>query len=170
MTKPDKSEYAPYYEMYFNEVPDGDILKTFEEQIEEIKSFFMGIDINKLNYRYAEGKWSIKEILGHLIDTERIYAMRALCFSRNETQSLPGFDENKYVMNANFSEQSLTSLLGQFELGRKNSLEMFKSFSEEMWLRKGIANKNIMSVRAVPLILVGHAAHHMRIIKERYLT
>lgn len=169
MLKPDKSEYASYYETYFSEIPEGNILELYEKQINEVKEFFCGISSSKLNFRYAKGKWTVKEILGHIIDTERIFAVRALCFSRNESQSLPGFDENEYVGNSNFGDQTMASLLNQFELGRKSALEMFRSFNDEMWLRKGTASNNIMSVRAVPFIIAGHASHHIRMIKERYL-
>ncbi len=169
MLKPDKSEYASYYETYFSEIPEGNILELYEKQINEVKEFFGGISSSKLNFRYAKGKWTVKEILGHIIDTERIFAVRALCFSRNESQALPGFDENEYVSSSNFGDQTIASLLNQFELGRKSALEMFRSFNDEMWLRKGTASNNIMSVRAVPFIIAGHASHHIRMIKERYL-
>ncbi len=169
MNKPDKNEYASYYETYINKIQEGDIFGLFENQIDEVKNLLKGVDETTQNYRYAEGKWNIKEILGHIIDTERIFTVRALCFSRNEKQSLPGFEQDDYVANANFNDQSLSDLLDQFIIGRRNSLAMFNSFDEEMWFRRGIASNNEMTVRSVPYIIVGHAAHHIMIIKERYL-
>ena len=119
---------------------------------------------------YAEGKWSIKEIAGHLIDNERIMSYRALSISRNETQSLPGFDENDYIRESNYSKRNYYDIVDELRKVRESNLPMFKSFSEEILDRRGVANNSEVTVRALLFIIAGHEIHHINIVKERYLN
>ena len=121
-------------------------------------------------FRYAEGKWSIKELVGHLIDTERVMAYRALRFARNDRTELAGFEQNDYIENSNFDACSLRELAREFELVRNANVLMFQNFSEEVWTRSGIASGNQVSVRALAYIIAGHELHHMKILRERYLA
>lgn len=168
-TKPNVSEYAPYYGKYIGLVPDGNILDILVEQNEFINNFFSEISEEKSTYRYAEGKWSIREVLGHIIDTERIFAYRALRISRNDKTALPGFEQDDYVPNSNHANTSIKNLTEEFVLVRKANLKLFESFTDEMWMRTGTASGNPVSVKAAVYVLAGHPIHHINVIKERYL-
>lgn len=170
MKKPDKTEYPAHYQVYIDQTPDSDILRYLLDQLEEVKSFFENIPTQKLSYRYTEGKWSIIEILGHVIETERIFAYRALRFSKNDRTPLPSFDENEFMVNSVYDSVKLETLLEEFDLVRKANLIMFGNFTEQMWTLKGNASGNMMSVRAVPFILAGHLNHHLNVIRNRYLV
>jgi uncharacterized damage-inducible protein DinB len=132
-------------------------------------SFISNIPIEKLEYRYAEGKWTIKDLLLHLIDAERIFAYRALRIGRGDKTPLAGFEENGYVINANANSRSEESLLKEFELVRKSTLELFKNFTDEQLAYLGTSSDSIISVRAIGFIISGHQNHHIKIIQERYL-
>ena len=132
-------------------------------------SFISNISSEKLEYRYAEGKWTIKDILLHLIDAERIFAYRALRIGRGDKTPLAGFEENGYVINANANSRLVESLLNEFQLVRKSTLEMFENFSEEQLAYLGTSSDNIISVRAIGFIISGHQNHHLKVIVERYL-
>ncbi|MCL6099132.1 MAG: DinB family protein [Bacteroidetes bacterium] len=170
MQRPDQSEYAPYYQQYIKDVPQIDILEYLNQQLDETVKLFSGVSEEKASFRYAPDKWSVKEVLGHILDSERIFAYRALCISRDEKNSLPGFDQNIYTANANFDKLKLTDIVEEFVALRKSNLKMFGNFSEEMWTRKGTANKNEVTVRAVAYILAGHALHHINVVREQYLS
>ena len=170
MQRPDQSEYAPYYQQYIKDVPQIDILEYLKQQLDETVKLFSGVSEEKASFRYAPDKWSVKEVLGHILDSERIFAYRALCISRDEKNSLPGFDQNIYTANANFDKLKLTDIVEEFVALRKSNLKMFGNFSEEMWTRKGTANKNEVTVRAVAYILAGHALHHINVVREQYLS
>lgn len=169
MRKPSLNDFPEYYRRYIEKVIDKDILNYFSEQKNIVVNFFTSIDEEKSKYRYAENKWSIRQILGHLCDSERIFMTRALKFARNEKQSLPGFEENEYVDSANFDELSLELLINDFLKMRESHISLFKTFNDEIWQRKGIANNTEYSVSSVLFIMAGHVDHHINIIKERYL-
>lgn len=167
--RPLANEYAAYYEKYVSRVPEGNILETLNEQITATQKVFGEISEEKSKFRYADGKWSIRELLGHIIDTERVFAYRALRFSRNDKTALPGFEQDDFVPNSNHDNVLLKDLVEEFILVRKSNLKLFASFTDEMWLRIGTASENAMSVRAVVYNLAGHVIHHTNVLKEKYL-
>lgn len=166
-----KNEFAPFYKNYVDLaiMRDDDPLGLMGSSMEEFTDFLKGQPEEKLIYRYAEGKWTIKDIVQHLIDAERIFAYRALRFSRNDPNDLPGFDENAYVEEAHANQRNLEGLLKEFEMVRRSTIELFQSFSAEDLLKNGTASGNQMSVRALGFIISGHLIHHFNIIRERYL-
>jgi|ERR1043165_279970 uncharacterized damage-inducible protein DinB len=168
--KPAPSEYYQYYGTYVDKVANNDLLPALVENQETFSAFIKSIPVDKLDYRYAEGKWSIKEVIIHLTDAERIFAYRALRFARKDKTELAGFEENNYVPESNASSYDTRSLIEEFEAVRKASITLFKSFTAEMSLRTGSANGKEISVRALGFVIVGHTMHHMQVIKERYLS
>lgn len=166
---PEATEYAPYYGKYVSLVPEGDILATLSEQMEETLRTLRGIDEEKAAYRYAPGKWSVKELVGHMIDAERIFAYRALRFARNDATELPGFEQDDYIRHAAFDGCPLEELAREFELVRGGSLLLFRHLKEEAWQRRGRASNAEVTVRALAYIMAGHERHHMEILKARYL-
>src|SRR5690606_14488952 len=144
--------------------------EILEAQSKELQQMLLLVDDEKGKYSYAPGKWSIKEILGHLIDAERIFSFRALCFARGEAQPLPGFEQDDYVREANFNSRSISSFMEEVYFLRTANLILFKSFSEAELSKVGVANENPISVRAIIYIIAGHEKHHMNILKEKYLT
>lgn len=167
MKRPQTLEYPEWYNNYV-ELVQGDVIEFLEKQGTEFPNFLNNL-IEKADYAYAPGKWTIKEMVGHIIDTERIMACRLTCFARNETAALPGFEEDAYVKNAHFKDRSLFNLSEEFMALRKANMFLFKSLNEEDLNRNGNANGNQISVRALVFILAGHIIHHTNIIKERYL-
>lgn len=169
----DASEYAPYYKTYINALdPDIDLIDELEISLYSTIRFIQEIPMDKFDYRYDEGKWTIKEIIQHIIDTERIFAYRALRFSRNDTTELPGFDENSFanVVNPTANKRHLKDLLTELTIVRQATITLFKSYTPEDFLKSGIASENRMSVRALGFMIIGHQNHHVRIYKERYLS
>ena len=148
MKRPSEGDYASFYANYIKNVPD-DAIKAFEDQLYTTNAFFKGIPEDKIDYRYAEGKWSIKEIVGHLIDNERVMSYRALAISRNEKQSLPGFEQDDYVRESNYSKRDYSELVEELKKVRESNILMFKNFSEEILDRKGVANNSEVTVRAI---------------------
>jgi uncharacterized damage-inducible protein DinB len=169
MRRPEKNEYAPYYETYINDIIDNDPMRSLEDQYQEIQNFFKNLPEEKADYAYSKGKWSIKEVLGHITDTERVMAYRALCISRKEKQSLPGFDQDDYVKESNFKNRTLTNLLEDYRTVRKSTISLFSNFSEDMFNNRGIANGKEVTVLALLYIIAGHEMHHLKILKEKYL-
>ena len=167
--RPSENEYPEFYATYVNKVPKGDILKYLKKQKVDFKKFIEAIPEDKLSYRYEEDKWTIKQILGHINDTERIMTYRALSFSRGERQQIPGFNENQYVENAAFNQRKIGDLLKEFIKIRENSVLLIDSFNEAMIDKKGNANDLLMSVRAIVYIIAGHIAHHKGVIESKYL-
>ena len=167
--RPQGDEYAPYYATYVSKVSDGDILQTLESQVAEYRRTLGNLSEDKSLYRYSPGKWTVKEVVGHVIDSERVFAYRALRFARADETALPGFDENHFVANASFNSLSLASLLDEFEAVRRGNVALFRTFTPEIAARKGTANSLSISVRAIVWITAGHAAHHMGILREKYL-
>ena len=168
-SRPQANEYASYYGKYINLVPEGNILEILSEQIQFVEKLFSKITEEKSKFRYAEGKWSIRELLGHITDTERVFVYRALRFSRNDKTALPGFEQDDFVPNSNHDNVLLKNLVEEFILVRKSNIKLFESFTDEMWLRTGTASENTMSVRAVAFNLAGHLIHHTNVLKEKYL-
>ncbi len=169
LTRPDETEYAPYYGKYISLVPDGDILNTLREQLEETLGVLGSIPESQADYRYASDKWSIKEVIGHLADSERIFAYRALRIARNDKTPLPGFEQNDYVENADLAHRQLADLAEEFKDIRQASLHLFRSLSEEAWARRGTASEVEVSVRALAYIIAGHELHHLQVLRSRYL-
>lgn len=166
--RPLAGDFPAYYEPYLARVPEGDLLEFLENQKTDFVTFIRSIPAEKGNFRYAEGKWTVKEVLGHIIDTERIMAYRALAFSRKEHQSIPGFDENTYVENSESNRRSLESLADEFESLRAANLELFASFSAKQLDNIGIANGRDVTVNALVYIIAGHLEHHLQVLKDRY--
>jgi len=162
-------EYVPYQKMYLDLVEDRPIVVSLGESMNEFTTFFSSIKEDRLSFSYQEGKWTIKELMLHMIDTERVFQYRALRFSRNDRTSLPGYDENLYVPNSNANNRSLTSLLEELTAVRNSTIALFNSFDEEILLIIGNSDGNTMSVRAVGYVILGHQIHHINIVKERYL-
>lgn len=163
------SEYAPFYANYIKNLGEVELIDILKISSEEFVNFIQNISEEKLNFRYAKGKWTIKEIIQHIIDTERILSYRALRFSRNDATELPGFDENWYVTYSNGNKRSIHNLLEEFVNLRKATISLFNSFTDEMFTYTGFANNYDMTVRALGFIIAGHQQHHLKVIKERYL-
>lgn len=161
-------EYAPFYAPYLNALGKVNLIEELEISLHDFIRFVQNIPMDKFDYRYAEGKWTIKEIIQHVIDTERIFAYRALRISRNDQTPLPGFDENFYVNNTNAAARSIQDLLTEFSAVRHSNLFFFKSLSDLQLLRTGIASNATVSVRAIGFIMIGHQKHHLNIFQERY--
>lgn len=170
MIELNEGEFAPYYASYIEKANTNvSIIDRLIQQSIFVHDFFKSIPSNKLNYRYAENKWTIKDIILHLIDAERVFSYRALRIARNDKTALPGFEENDYVNEANASDRSLPSLLEEYKMVRNATICLFKSFNEEQMLRIGTASNCSVSVRAIGIIIQGHEKHHIEIVKERYL-
>lgn len=167
--KPSETEYHSFYESYIKRVDADDILAYLEKQNEDIVSFLKNFPRDKHDFAYAEGKWTVKELLRHIIDMERIFGYRALTVARKDSIELPGFDENDYVLSSDDSHLSFEALVLEYDLLRRSNLIQFKNFSQRMFLEKGSANGGVVSVRAIIFIIAGHLEHHKTIIKERYL-
>jgi hypothetical protein len=166
--RPATGENSPWFAGYIARVPPGDILQRLVDQAGEVTEVFTSIPADRLDFRYAPGKWSPLEIVGHLSDTERVLSYRALRIARADLTPLEGFDENGYVEAAAFAERSLPSLLEEFRSVRAASLTLLRSLSEEAWARRGVANGTPITVRALAWIMAGHATHHLIILHQRY--
>lgn len=158
-----------YFQLYIDQVKEKDLATAFTNQSTIIKEFLPSINEEKSLFAYAEGKWTLRELLQHIIDTERILTFRALCFARKESASLPGFDENEYAAAATANNRTWESLTAEFIAVRKSSLFLFDSFTPDMLAGTGIANNNPFTVHQLGFIVVGHFTHHKKIIEERYL-
>src|ERR1700744_5581527 len=166
--RPEPGEYAAFYERYINLVGDEPILDVLQQLKEVTYTFFTQLDVVKGDYAYAEGKWTIKEVIGHLIDAERTFAYRAMAFARGQ-EELPGFDENAYVENADFNSRLLKDLAAEYRQGREANIDLFRSFTPNDLNTVGISNGNQISVRTLLYLVAGHEIHHLNIIRERYL-
>lgn len=169
ISTPEADEFDEYYGMYISLVEDDGIISALQNQIKQTTDLLSTIPEEKGTYAYAEEKWSIKELVGHLIDTERVMAYRALRFSRNDLTELEGFDQDPYIENADFNACQLSDLAKEFELIRQANILMFKNLTAKAWDKKGVASGNPVSVRALAYIIAGHELHHIKILKERYL-
>jgi uncharacterized protein (TIGR03083 family) len=167
--RPEAGEYASYYEKYVALVPDGDVVKTLERQTAETTALLRSLTEERAASRYEAGKWSVKEVVGHITDAERVFAYRALCFARGERTPLPSFDQDDYMRDANFDARTLSSLVEEYESVRSATLTLLRSLDADAWQRRGTASNNEVSVRALAHIIAGHELHHVKILRERYL-
>jgi len=155
---------------YLAHVPETELISGFKNQTPITLNFFAHLNDDQLDYRYAEGKWNLREILLHIIDTERVFCYRAMCFARKDKTPLPGFDENAYVANSNANSRSIRSLLEEYAVVRTATVALFTGFSPEVMDQTGIANGKEISVAALGFIALGHERHHLKVIEERYLN
>ncbi|AEH02249.1 DinB family protein [Lacinutrix sp. 5H-3-7-4] len=163
------TEFIPYFQPYINKLGDLILIDSLEDGLEKTINFFQSIPEEKLEFRYAEDKWTIKEIINHLIDSERVFCYRALRFSRQDKTALVGFNEDAYVLNSNANDRQLKALLEEYSLLRQATIIMYKSFNSEVLKLKGQAGSGMVSVRALGFLIAGHEKHHCEVIKERYL-
>lgn len=170
MNRPQQREYNPYFEGYLNLVPDGDILEVLQKEKEKTISLVKGLSDEDARFRYGSNKWSIKEVIGHIADTEIIMSYRLLRIGRGDTTPLAGFNENDYVLAANFDEFTVQELLEYFQNTRNATISLLKTLSPNSLTRVGQANQSEISARAIAHIIAGHEIHHRQIIKDRYLT
>ena len=168
--RPADSEYAEFYRTYVARVPDGDILKTLGEQVEATCALVEGAGEAKAGHRYAPGKWTVREVIGHLSDAERVFAYRAMRFARADETALPGFDETEYVPAGEFEKRSLASVIDEFRAVRAATVALYNGLPAEAWSRSGPANRNPVSVRALVWIAAGHELHHRALLEERYFV
>ena len=167
--RPEQGEYAAYAAGDFEYVPGEDAIAALEGTAAETVRLFTSVgEEEATGLTYASGKWTLKEVLGHLIDDERIFAYRALCIARGDFRELPGFDENDYMVNAPYEHVELEDLLSEFRLARLSNIAMLRTLDETAWTRIGMANGVPVSVRALAFIMVGHTRHHMGVLRERY--
>lgn len=167
-TRPDATEHIEYFGRYTALVPDGSIAETLRKQMDETSALLARVPAAKEEHRYADGKWSVKEVVGHLVDAERIFAYRALRIARADQTPLPGFEENDYVPAGNFGARSLKSLAAEFRAVREATLHLVDGLDEAALLRRGTASGNPVSARALIWIVAGHERHHVALLKERY--
>ena len=163
------NEYNPYYGNYISLANLTNLENGLVDSFNKTLEFYESIPESKLNFRYAEGKWTIKEIIQHLLDSERVFAYRALCFARKDSKALPGFDQDDYLMNSNVGDRSKGELIREYKAIRNATISLFESFTFDMLKQLGTASGSPMSARAAGFIIVGHESHHCNIIKERYL-
>jgi len=170
VARPQPGEYAPYYDRYISLVKGEDILRTLDQQRREMMLLLSSRGDEDGDFRYAPGKWSAKEVLGHICDTERIFAYRALRVARADTTPMEGFEQDDYVRNGPFANLQLADLIEEFIAVRRATLSLLRNLEEVAWSRRGIANKNEVTVRALAYIIAGHELHHRRILEEKYFA
>jgi hypothetical protein len=168
IARPASTEYAQFYGGYVSQVPDGDLLEHLERQGRETVALLRGISEQQSQHRYAPGKWTIREVVGHMSDTERVFTYRALSFARGEGASLPSFDENAWAETSNAGTRSLTDLIDELAAVRAATVALFRGFTDEEFARAGVASNNPITVRAIAYIVAGHERHHIKILRERY--
>jgi hypothetical protein len=169
ISRPPADEYMPYYGKYISLVTGDDILASLQNQLRDTVKLLTSISAQAAEFRYAPEKWSIKEMVGHVIDTERIFAYRALRIARNDRTPIEGFEQDDYVRYGPFGECRLSDLIEEFGYVRNASLALFRGLNHEAWMRRGIANKNEISVRALAYVVAGHELHHRTVLQEKYL-
>jgi len=168
--RPGTDEYLPYFAAYIARVPDGDIVDTLSRQISETAALLRSISDEQADFRYAPGKWTIREVAGHMADAERVFSYRALRFSRGDETPCEGFDENAYIDNGPFAHVSMANLANELEHIRRSSIHLFANLDADAIARRGVANGAAVSVRALAFITAGHETHHLDILRSRYLT
>ena len=166
--RPAKSEYDPSYDRYISLVPDQDVLVALDQQLAETLILLRGLSEQHGAFRYEPSKWSVKEVLGHMIDTERIMAYRALRIARNDRTPLSGFEQDDYVKNGGFDLRSVGNLGREFEQVRRATISLFRNLEPDAWERSGVANNVEITVRALAYVIAGHELHHKAILKDRY--
>jgi uncharacterized damage-inducible protein DinB len=170
VARPQAGEYAPYYERYVSLVEGEDILNTLDQQRREMMLLLSCREEEEGDFRYAPEKWSAKEVLGHICDTERIFAYRALRIARADATPLEGFEQDDYVRNGGFARCPVADLVEEFIAVRRATISLLRNLDEAAWLRRGLANKSEVSVRALAYIIAGHELHHRRILEEKYFA
>jgi hypothetical protein len=170
VARPQPGEYAPYYERYISLIQGEEILNTLDQQRRQTMLLLSGRDEEDGDFRYAAEKWSAKEVIGHICDSERIFAYRALRISRADSAPMEGFEQDDYVRNGPFAQRPLADLVEDFIAVRRATLSLLRSLDEAAWLRRGIANKNEVTVRALAYIIAGHEVHHRSILEEKYFA
>ena len=170
MKRPSSSEYAPYYGKYIELVPDGPIADVLRHQMSEMLKLLRSIPEAKGSHTYAPGKWTIKEVVGHVIDGERVFSYRAMRFARADATALPSFEQDDYVPNGGFGSRTLQSLADEFEAVRRSTVALFEGLPKEAAARMGTAADNPVSVQALAYIIAGHERHHAKLLRERYLV
>ncbi|HEV2423406.1 MAG TPA: DinB family protein [Terriglobia bacterium] len=168
IARPDPSEHAPYYGKYIALVPGDDIMRALETQGRETAQLLAGLNESQAAHRYAPDKWSVKEVIGHVTDSERIFCYRALRIARGDQTPIEGFEQDDYVRAAQFDRLSIADLAAEFTVVRRATLRLFASLSPDAWTRRGIANNNEVSVRALAYMIAGHELHHRRGLREKY--
>ena len=168
--RPEKDEYAEFYANYVSLVEETDVVSALRNQLNDLRKLLAEFSGEQEDFRYAKDKWSVKELLGHIIDGERVFSYRALRISRGDKTPLASFEENSYVAGSNFSNSNLADLIEEFTLLRASNVLLFKNLTDEAWLRTGTASDATISVRALAFIMVGHVSHHTNILRERYLV
>lgn len=168
IAKPVAGEFQPYYATYIDPVPESDLGRVLQQQVDATRAIFGTVDETKAGYRYAPGKWSVREVLGHLTDAERIFTYRLLCVARGELAPLPGFDEQAYVPTSGADRRTLASLLAEFVAVRGATIALVDGLSPEAWTRRGNANGQEITPRALAYIVAGHERHHMETLRSRY--
>ncbi len=164
------TEYGTHFETYLKQVSNEySLIEELEISLHRLIKFVQNLPMDMFDYRYAPDKWTIKDILQHIIDAERVFCYRALCFARKDATNFPGFDENEYALQTDANSRSIIDLLTELSALRQATILLFKTFSEEKLLQSGMANNNIMSVRALGFVVIGHQNHHQRVFEERYL-
>jgi DinB superfamily len=169
LAKPRANEYASYYEKYVSLVPEGDVVENLSRQAGDTLALLRSITEERAGHSYAPGKWSIKQLVGHVIDAERIFAYRALAIARGDRASLPGMEQDEYMEHARFDARTLASLCEEFEHVRRANVLMLGGLDAEAWARRGVASDNEVTVLALAHIIAGHELHHVQILRERYL-
>lgn len=167
--RPVEGDYAPFYETYVSKISSHNIFEMLNQSFPENLKFLKDLPAEKWEYRYAEGKWTIKEIMVHIMDAERVFSNRALRIARNDKTPLPGFDQDEYAPYMGADERTVDSILEEYENLRKSTLSLFKNLTDDMWLREGLASGTHVTVLAIAYIIAGHEAHHFGVIRERYL-
>lgn len=170
MNRPAQSEHAPYYSRYVDLVPDGPIIEVLRSQAKETLELLRSIPEAKGNHAYAQGKWTIKEVFGHVVDSERVFSYRALRIGRGDATPLPGFEQDDYVPHGGFASRTLHDLADELEAVRRATLLLFEGFPRDAGARMGTASGNPVSVQALAYIIAGHERHHVKVLRERYLT
>jgi len=168
IARPEPGEYAPYYDRYISLIPGTDILGTLDAQRRQTMLLLSGRNESDGDFRYAPEKWNAKEVLGHVCDTERIFAYRALRIARADQTPLAGFEQDDYVRNGPFAQAPLEEIIEDYIAVRRATLTLLRNLEEAAWVRRGVANKNEVSVRALAYIIAGHELHHRRILEEKY--
>ena len=170
MTRPEPTDYTHYYHKYISLVPDGDIVATLQAQLESTLALLRSIPADKADHAYAPGKWTIKQAIGHVNDTERVFAYRALCIGRGDQTPLPGFEQDDFVANTDYSQRTLADLIEEFAAVRQSSLHLLKHFTDTEWNRTGTASGNHTTAKALAFMIAGHDLYHCALMRERYLA
>ena len=169
ISRPRVDEFDSYYERYVSLVADGDIIAQLQNQISATLDLLNKISPEKADFSYASGKWTVKELVGHIVDSERIFAYRALRIARGDKTPIEGYEQDDYVKNAKFGKYALADLAEEFALVRRANILMFRNLPETAWYKRGVANNKEISVRALAYISAGHEIYHINVLKERYL-